>query len=151
VKRLKNAEEETAYLLDTIAVLGDRLGIVLFQLPPCLHLSLSLLEEFLKLIPSDVRVAFEFRHESWMQTEVYRILEQRGCALCVADTDDGPASETVSTADWSHLRLRRSRYGSEELKEWVERTRGRGWHEVFVFFTRTREPVRRWPAAFYPS
>jgi uncharacterized protein YecE (DUF72 family) len=133
MKRLKNAEEETAYLLDTAGVLGPRLGVVLFQLPPYLQADLDRLRRFLDLLPHGTRAAFEFRHPSWMDPAVNAALEGRNCALCVADTEEGGPG-IVRTADWGYLRLRRPGYSDEELRAWSGEISGQGWTEAFVFF-----------------
>src|SRR5437870_199675 len=65
IKRLKNCAEETKYLLETASLLEKRLGVVLFQLPPNSKKDSERLRDFLALLPSNTRTAFEFRHESW--------------------------------------------------------------------------------------
>src|SRR5712692_9776474 len=109
-KRLKNAGDETAYLLKTASVLGERLGVVLFQLPPNMKKDAERLKCFIELLPAEVRAAFEFRHESWFDDEVLGLLRDREHALVVSDTDERPLSEIVSTAPWGYLRLRRTAY-----------------------------------------
>ncbi len=141
-KRLKEADDETDYLLRTTAKLGERLGVVLFQLPPKLAKDLERLERFLAILPEGTRAAFEFRHDSWLDEEVCAALRRRNCALCLADTDEGPADgdgiaagePLLSTADWGYLRLRRPDYTREALAGWAERIRGTGWRDAFVFF-----------------
>ena len=133
-KRLREAQEETAYLLATAATLQDRLGVILFQLPPNFRVDLGRLEAFLKLLPKESRAAFEFRHDSWFDDEVYGCLRAAGCALCIADTDDESVTELVSTAPWGYLRLRRSGYPEAELSEWADRVRSQDWDEAYVFF-----------------
>ena len=85
MKRLKDAGDSVSYLFETAAVLGSRLGPVFFQLPPSLKKDAPRLRAFLALLPADRRVAFEFRHESWFDDEVYEALRARGAALCAAD------------------------------------------------------------------
>ena len=109
LKRLKEADEETDYLLRTVQTLGDRLGVILFQLPPYLKKDLPRLQQFLELLDDTTRAAFEFRDESWFDDEVFDALRQHGCALCLSDVDDEPAPELVSTAGWGYFRLRRPR------------------------------------------
>ena len=133
-KRLKDAGEETEYLLRTLGELGERLGVVLFQLPPKLALDLERLERFLEILPDGTQAAFEFRHDSWLDPGVFEALRGRNFALCVADTDDGDAAPLVSTADWGYLRLRRPDYSREALADWADRIRETGWRDAFVFF-----------------
>ncbi len=133
IKRLKDAHEETAYLLDTLKTLKSALGVVLFQLPPFLRADLGLLENFLELLPAGTPAAFEFRHPSWFDHRVKALLKKRNAALCIADTESGN-SEIISTADWGYLRLRRSDYTDEDLEAWAARLGGQDWDRAFVFF-----------------
>ena len=98
-KRLKNTDEATEYLFRMVRVLEQRLGVIFFQLPPNLKMDLPRLEEFVKLIPGDVRAAFEFRHETWFDQEVYDLLKKNNCALCIADAGGELEVPFVSTAD----------------------------------------------------
>jgi uncharacterized protein YecE (DUF72 family) len=134
MKRLRNAEDETAYLLETAGVLGSRLGAVLFQLPPYLQADVDRLRAFLDTLPSGTRAAFEFRHPSWMDDAVFAALSDRNCALCIADTEEGSGSGVVRTADWGYLRLRRPDYGDDALRDWKRSMSGTDWTEAFVFF-----------------
>src|SRR5213075_585786 len=77
IKRLKNCAEETKYLLDTAALLGERLGVVLFQLPPNSKKDDERLKDFLACLPTNTRAAFEFRHESWFDEEIYGLLREK--------------------------------------------------------------------------
>src|SRR5260370_24994428 len=110
IKRLNNVADETKYLLETAALLEERLGVVLFQLPPNLKKDAERLKAFLDLLPKETRAAFEFRHESWFDEEVLGLLRDREHALVVSDTDAKPLNEIVNTAPWGYLRLRRTAY-----------------------------------------
>jgi uncharacterized protein YecE (DUF72 family) len=132
-KRLKGAEEETGYLLRTVSVLGDRLGAVLFQLPPNMKRDLERLDAFLSGLGDPGRAAFEFRHASWFEDETYGCLRAHGAALCAADTDEEGA-EIVQTAPWGYIRLRRMDYAEAALAEWASRVGDTGWERAFVFF-----------------
>ena len=129
-----DAAEETGYLLDTSKALGERLGVILFQLPPYLKKDVERLEEFLALLDGGPRAAFEFRHASWHDDEVWAALRARDCALCVADTGDADATPFVSTASWGYLRLRAPEYSDAELDAWAERVGSQSWSDAFVFF-----------------
>ena len=133
-KRLKEAHEELEFMLGQFAVLGERLGAVLFQLPPKLKKDVPRLASFLELLPDGTRAAFEFRDPSWLDEEVHERLRERGCALVGSDTDDAPDPPVVRTADWGYLRLRRAEYGPEQLAAWADRIREQDWSEAFVFF-----------------
>lgn len=132
-KRLKGTEDETAYVIEAARVLGERLGALLFQLPPNFKKDLARLAGFLKILPDDVRAAFEFRHDSWFDDEVFATLRSQNRALCLADTDD-KAAPIVATADWGYLRLRRAKYTPKALKNWLETIHQQDWSDCFVFF-----------------
>ncbi|MEZ5333421.1 MAG: DUF72 domain-containing protein [Thermoanaerobaculia bacterium] len=133
-KRLKECGEEIGYLAGQLEALGDRLGVVLFQLPPQLAADLERLRTFLAELPADLPAAFEFRHPSWFDAAVLDALRERGCPLCVADTEEGEDAPLEATADWGYLRLRRPDYDDEALAAWARRLGGLGWKRAFVFF-----------------
>jgi len=141
IKRLKNCAEETKYLLDTAALLGERLGVVLFQLPPNSKKDSERLKDFLACLPATVRSAFEFRHESWFDDETFGLLRQQNCALVVSDTDEKPLHEITSTADWGYLRLRKTNYDQDDLVDWMARVQNQKWNDAFVFFKHEDEGV----------
>ncbi|MEW6251722.1 MAG: DUF72 domain-containing protein [Planctomycetota bacterium] len=134
VHRLKDAGDAVAYLCETAGALGDKLGPLLFQLPPNLKKDVPRLRDFLALLPAQRRAAFEFRHASWLDDEVFDLLRGRHVALCIAEAEDGLEVPCVGTADWGYLRLRRPEYGDAELRAWFQRICGQGWREAFVFF-----------------
>ena len=133
-KRLKETNEETKYFLETASVLGEQLGVVLFQLPPNMKKDLPRLEIFLAQLPPTPRAAFEFRHPTWFDDDVLELLRSQNRALVVSDTDDLPATHIDKTADWGYLRLRRVNYAEENLAEWLQRIRAQDWNETFLFF-----------------
>jgi uncharacterized protein YecE (DUF72 family) len=83
--------------------------------------------------------AFEFRSPSWLDVEVLDLLRERGCSLCVADTDENPANEIIDAAPWGYLRLRRSDYTDADLLQWMERIFSQKWDKAFVFFKHEEE------------
>ena len=117
----------------TAQTLGSKLGVLLFQLPPTFKKDLAVLEEFLAELPPHVRGAFEFRHASWLNDEVYERLKGRNLALCVADTDR-LSTPVVRTADYGYFRLRDEGYTASDINRWArvigERTEG----DTFVYF-----------------
>lgn len=115
------------------SALGDKLGLVLFQLPPNFAVDLERLRAFISLIPPGVRAAFEFRHPSWTDHAVTDILSDHNLALCVVDTDEEPG-DPVRTADWGYIRLRRREYDDGDLDAWATRILRVGWSDTFVFF-----------------
>ncbi len=133
-KPLVESEEATEYLFRTVSILGERLGVILFQLPPYFRKNLDKLKDFLELIPEDKPAAFEFRHQSWFEDDVFEALRKKGCALCVADTDGDLNTPLEATTDWGYLRLRRSDYSEEDLKQWGKRIASQNWERAYVFF-----------------
>jgi len=140
-KRLKDAGEEVQYFMRVANVLGPKLGPTLFQLPPNLKKDLPRLVDFLGVIPGTWRSAFEFRHASWFDDEVFDVLKGHNAALCVADTDPADEGDTealvvpfVATADWGYLRLRRAEYEKADLQRWAAQVSAQSWTDAFVFF-----------------
>lgn len=132
-QRLSGVEENVLFFLNAAIVLADKLGPLLFQLPPNMKKDLPRLEAFLAQIPSSCRVALEFRHASWFDEEVYGALRARNASLCVADTDEGD-TPLITTAPWGYLRLRRAEYDDGELSAWHAKIAAQGWDEAYVFF-----------------
>src|SRR5215470_5067338 len=98
-QRLKDANDSVSYLLKVAGALKDRLGPLLFQLPPYLKKDRARLSDFLGLLPPEPRSAFEFRHESWFDREIFELLREHQIALCIAEAEDGVEVPFVSTAD----------------------------------------------------
>ena len=133
-KRLKEAEEPTNLLFETISGLEDCLGAVLFQLPPNMKKDIERLRTFLKLLPANIKATFEFRHPAWFEDDVLELLQQHNHALCISDTDDLPTNRIDKTADWGYLRLRRVEYSKNDLTNWIERIKAQKWNSTYVFF-----------------
>jgi uncharacterized protein YecE (DUF72 family) len=119
VQRLRDAEELLERFLSAVGPLArtDHLGPILVQLPPQFRADLARLERFLGLVPPLFRLALEVRHPSWLTDETYAILRQHRVALCLAETDEGPAPDAV-TADFVYLRLRREAYAPAAIAAW---------------------------------
>jgi uncharacterized protein YecE (DUF72 family) len=133
VLRLRNADDALGYLFHGLEQLGDKLGCVLFQLPPSFRKDVPRLRDFLARVPLGRRVSCEFRHESWSDPEVLDVLRERGAALCVADMFE-PATQLQATADFGYLRLRRDAYSDEALQALRDRVQEQTWREVYVYF-----------------
>lgn len=134
--RLKeSAHDPTGFLLSSLETLGDRLGAVLFQLPPNFKKDVERLAAFLQILPAGTPAAFEFRHDSWKDDEVRELLADRDMAVVCADTEDSGEDEpVVETASWGYLRLRRPSYSDDDLRRWVEHVSSTGWDRALVFF-----------------
>ncbi len=142
-KRLKNAEEPLKYFLANLEPMhkSGRLGPVLVQLPPNLKADVGLLRDFLALLPRVVKFAFEFRHASWFNEEVYDALRERNASLCVAENEDFSVPE-VRTASYIYFRFRKPSYDAEALTQLaarVERCLADGL-ETFAFFKHEEDP-----------
>lgn len=134
VKRLKEVGGLVASFVETSRTLGDRLGPLLFQLPPNFKKDAAKLRGLLELLPAGCRAAVEFRHPSWFDDEVFGLLREHHAALCVAEADDDLEVPCVATADWGYLRLRKAEYDDATLTAWAKRIAGQPWQECFVFF-----------------
>jgi uncharacterized protein YecE (DUF72 family) len=133
-RRLQNAEDQIDDFIDIAAVLKDRRGPLLFQLPPDFKRDLPRLDAFLKYIDGRAAVALLLQHESWFDDEVYSCLRAHSAALCSVD-DDGPAYDRViGTTSWGYVRLREERYTDARLKKWIKMLKAQNWNEVYVFF-----------------
>lgn len=135
-KRLVDAGEDVRVLFEAADMLGAKLGPVLFQLPPFSKKDSAKLRDFLRILPRGRRFAFEFRHQSWFDDEVYDELRKHDAALCAADTDEveDPEKVLTPTASWGYLRLRRSEYSGDSLQQWADRVKKQTWSDSYVFF-----------------
>ena len=133
-RRLKDAGEATRFMLEGVSALEDRLGAVLFRLPENMEKDVARLETFLKELPPDTPAAFDFRHPTWFDDEVFALLRSYKRVLCVSDMEELPQSDIVKTADWGYVRLRRVNYSKSELKKWISRIQAQDWKHTFVFF-----------------
>ena len=115
--------------------LGSKLGPVLFQLPPTFKKDAALLNDFLGSLSSGMRVAFEFRHVSWLDDEIFVLLKNHKAALCIAETSD-LATPSIATTDFGYLRLRREDYKQEDIVRWTKslEAQEKHWNHVFVYF-----------------
>jgi uncharacterized protein YecE (DUF72 family) len=132
VKRLKEVESAVAELARRASPLGDKLGVMLFQLPPTLRKDLPRLRDLLAALPPG-HAAVEFRHASWHDDEVYDALRARSAAICIAETDDG-TTPFVCTSDAAYLRLRRTDYKDDDLRAWVDRLAAQPLDRAYVYF-----------------
>jgi uncharacterized protein YecE (DUF72 family) len=143
IQRLKPSEFTDIFFraIDPLRT-ARRLGPVLFQLPPAMKCDEALLGEFLGTLPRDISFAFEFRHASWLQDPVYRLLEKHGVALCLAESEKLVIPEVV-TANFVYSRLRMPEYSADDRTEIagrVEQLLGQG-RDVYVFFKHEETPA----------
>lgn len=134
VRRLKDASEEVGYFFYAAERLGEKLGPVLFQLPPFVRKDAGVLRDFFATLPKAARAAFEFRHPSWFDDEIFTILNEHGAALCGGDSDEGDRSPPfVPTAKFGYLRLRAPSYDAASLGTWAERILAQPFDEAYVY------------------
>jgi uncharacterized protein YecE (DUF72 family) len=138
--RLKDCGDRVRQFLETAATLGAKLGALLFQLPPNLKKDLALLDAFLESFPPRVCAAFELRHASWLDEEVYARLRARNLALCVADSEKLSTPVEI-TADYGYFRLRDEGYTADDIARWarVIAERTSALRDVFVYFKHEEE------------
>jgi uncharacterized protein YecE (DUF72 family) len=134
IRRLVGVGEPAAAFLEVAATLKERLGPLLFQLPPNFKKDVPRLRAFLALLPAGCRAALEFRHPSWFDDEVFGLLRDHTTGLCVADAEDDLQVPFVATTDWGYLRLRRPDYDAAALAAWAAKMSAPGWRDCYVFF-----------------
>ncbi|MGD9637070.1 MAG: DUF72 domain-containing protein [Pirellulales bacterium] len=133
-RRLVNAEEQIDDFVNLAALLGQKQGPLLFQLPPNFKKDLARLSGFLDYVDRRAAVVFQLQHESWFDDETFDCLRTHSAALCSVD-DEGPlGGRVIPTADWGYVRLREERYTDAELRDWIRKIRDTGWTDVYVFF-----------------
>ena len=132
--KLVRCEDLTQTFCRTAQALGPKLATLLFQLPPHFKKDAAVLKAFLEVLPDQTRAAFEFRHPSWFDAEVFEALRSRNIALCVADSEKLHTPVEV-TASYGYFRLRDEGYQPSDIERWAQTIRGlRGVSEVFVYF-----------------
>jgi uncharacterized protein YecE (DUF72 family) len=138
--RLRNCGDLVSGFCGVAGTLGDKLGALLFQLPPNFKKDLAVFDAFLDDLPPKVCAAFEFRHESWLDDEVFERLAKRDLALCVADSEKMSTPVRV-TAGYAYFRLRDEGYGPDDIGRWAETIAREtaSSRDVFVYFKHEEE------------
>jgi uncharacterized protein YecE (DUF72 family) len=140
IAKLRDCKEMTQRFFEVAATLGPKLGALLFQLPPYLKKDVALLDTFLETLPEGACGAFEFRHASWFDEEVYSRLRARNQALCVADSEKLTTPGEI-TANFAYFRLRDEGYTADDIARWARTIRERtsGCRDVYVYFKHEEE------------
>src|SRR5262249_50201980 len=133
--KLRNCADTLRYFYDIVSALGEKLGPVLFQLPPNFKKDTFVLVDFVNCLPEKMHAAFEFRHDSWFADDVLAALKARNVALCIADTEKLETPK-IATADYGYLRLRREDYNNNDIQRWTAFVREKGghWTDAFIYF-----------------
>jgi len=136
IKRLADVDADLAFLFERMRLLGPRLGVLLFQLPPSLRYDPGLLTTFLAQLRPGAQAVIEFRHDSWRRDSVYRLLDEHRVSLVVGETDEG-TQPREAVGPIAYFRFHRYRYTEEALREraaWVQEQLSAG-RDVYGYFT----------------
>jgi uncharacterized protein YecE (DUF72 family) len=138
--RLRNCGDLVAAFCGVAGTLGDKLGALLFQLPPNFKKDLAVFDAFLEDLPPKVCAAFEFRHPSWLDDEVRDRLAARDLALCIADSEKLSTPVSV-TASYAYFRLRDEGYTPDDIARWADTIAREtaACRDVFVYFKHEEE------------
>ena len=138
--RLKNVGGLVSGFCQVAGTLGPKLGALLFQLPPNLKKDIAVFDAFLAELPPKVTAAFEFRHASWLDDEIFGKLAARNLALCVADSEKMSAPVKI-TADYAYFRLRDEGYQADDIKRWADMIAKEtaSCSDVYVYFKHEEE------------
>ena len=131
--KLQRCEDILQTFCRTAKTLGPKLAVLLFQLPPNFKKDAGILRAFVELLPEGTRAAFEFRHASWFDPEVFDALRSRNLALCIADSEK-MKTPVEATADYAYLRLRDEGYQQPDIEAWARTIRGLPPTDAFVYF-----------------
>jgi uncharacterized protein YecE (DUF72 family) len=126
MKKLKDPSTSSAKFFRAVEHLGQKLGPILFQLPPRWHLDIQRLEEFLAVLPTAYRYVFEFRDNTWLDPSAYQLLREYNAAFCVHDFADMKIPHEI-TADFTYVRFHgptstkyAGSYSEAQLRRWAE-------------------------------
>jgi uncharacterized protein YecE (DUF72 family) len=132
-ERLEGSRESLGFFSSACAALGERRGPTLFQLPPFLKKDLPRLRAFTAELEPASEAAFEFRHPSWFDDEVYQLLKEAKCALVTSESEKLTVP-LEATAPFGYLRLRREDYSERDLADWAARILAQPWSRAYVYF-----------------
>jgi uncharacterized protein YecE (DUF72 family) len=141
VKKLKNAAEPLERFFERIYLLRNKLGPVLYQLPPSLHKDLDLLESFIEILPDKPPAVFEFRHRTWYSDDTFELLGKSGVGFCIHDMP-GKESPRVITSDIIYVRFHGTTgryagsYPKSALQNWATwfKEQAKDARSIFAYF-----------------
>lgn len=131
--KLQRCEDTLQAFCRIAQTLGPKLGVLLFQLAPNFKKDVDVLRAFLELLPDGTRAAFEFRHASWFEADVFDALRARGVALCIADSEKLSTPVEV-TADYAYFRLRDEGYQQGDIEKWAATVGALPVRDAYVYF-----------------
>lgn len=142
MKKLKDPKQSTQKLFERVETLQDKLGPILFQLPPGWNADSKRLINFLDTLPGELEFSFEFRDHSWWNNEIYNILLEHGVAFCIYDLAGTLSPKKTTSPRMIYIRLHgpgdayEGRYSKQELASWAGAINS--WAEterdVYIFF-----------------
>jgi len=146
IKRLRNSEEAVDNFISRAKILAEKLGPLLYQLPPNMHRNDEILESFLSTLPQGMKHVFEFRHQSWLEDKVFEILHKHNVGFCVFDMPS-VSCPLVATADFAYIRFHGSTglyfscYSDEELADWAKRLANlaQNLEAIYIYFNNDAE------------
>ncbi len=146
IKRLRNAKEPLENFLSRARLLENKLGVLLYQLPPQMKRNNEIIDAFLALLTPEFHHAFEFRHESWIDESTFALLKRYGAGFCIFDMP-GLTCPLVATSDFAYIRFHGSKglywscYSEEELVRWAQGIAelGKNLKAVYIYFNNDAE------------
>lgn len=146
IKRLRNSKEMVETFVSRAKILGEKLGPLLYQLPPNMRRNDEILDSFLSTLPQGMKHVFEFRHQSWLEDKVFGILHKHNAGFCVFDMPS-VTCPLVATADFAYIRFHGSTglywscYSDEELASWAKKLAdlGADLKAIYIYFNNDAE------------
>jgi len=146
IKRLKNTEEAVERFISQAKILEEKLGPLLYQLPPNMHRNDETLESFLSTLPRGLKHVIEFRHQSWLEEKVFEILHKYNVGFCIFDMPS-VSCPLMATADFAYVRFHGSTglyfscYSDEELADWAKKLAGlaASLEAIYIYFNNDAE------------
>ena len=141
IKKLKDASEALERFFERVTILQEKLGPVLYQLPPSLQKDLDRLQTFIELLPKEPLAVFEFRHKSWFSEDTFKLLDKFGVSFCIHDMPD-ITSPRIITGDVIYIRFHgptgkyEGSYSKSALQNWAKwlKEHIKKAHSVYVYF-----------------
>jgi uncharacterized protein YecE (DUF72 family) len=149
LKKIKGVKSQVKYFYILADSLKERLGCILFQLPPSLTFDLDLLQDFLLTLSPQYKNVIEFRHESWYREEVYELLRAHNIIFCVVSAPELP-DRIVETSEISYYRFHgrigwyKYNYSEEELEDWSEAIKKTKAKECYAYFNNDYQAHAIW-------